>query len=78
METCCADYHKTTLDDGTVVESHTFRCASIARSEEREKRIKAKGHDCDEHRVHGTYLRDNGSENDSYHCGICGDLLQVG
>lgn len=30
---CCADYRKTTLDDGTTVETHTFRCSGIDRTE---------------------------------------------
>jgi len=44
----------------------------------RAKRVKAKGHDCDEHLVHETYVRDNGGVGDAYYCGICGDLIQVG
>lgn len=45
---------------------------------ERLAKIDAKGHDCDEHTEHEEYVRENGGIGDSYVCGICGDLLQVG
>jgi len=45
---------------------------------ERAKRIKRKGHDCEEHSVHETYERDNGGVGDSYVCSVCGEILQVG
>lgn len=77
---CCKDFRRTTLDDGTVVEAHSFGCPAMAkeRSEAEEKRLREKGHDCNDHLVHQTYDRGNGVLGDSYVCGICGDLIQVG
>lgn len=45
---------------------------------ERAERIAEKGHDCEDHRVHETYERDNGGVGDSYVCSVCGEILQVG
>tara|TARA_R110002110_G_scaffold69439_12_gene187218 strand:- start:1570 stop:1788 length:219 start_codon:yes stop_codon:yes gene_type:complete len=45
---------------------------------ERLQRIADKGHDCEDHRVHETYERDNGGVGDSYVCSVCGEILQVG
>lgn len=40
--------------------------------------IAAKGHDCWDNPVHSTFRSSRGGMQDAYHCGICGDLLQVG
>jgi len=69
-----------TMRDGSTVESHSWNCPVEAkkRSEAHQKRIEEKGHDCDEHAVHSLFESDRGGLQDAYHCGICGDLLQVG
>jgi hypothetical protein len=45
---------------------------------EEAKRLKKKGHDCNDFVCHGMYSRENGSLNDYYYCGKCNDLLQTG
>ncbi len=38
----------------------------------------AKGHDCWENVEHSLFESSRGGMQDAYHCGVCGDLLQVG
>lgn len=42
------------------------------------QRVEAKGHDCFDNAVHSTFRSHRGGMQDAYHCGVCGDLLQVG
>jgi hypothetical protein len=55
------------------------RAVAYAESEVRHAaRVKAKGHDCNDHVVHELFESSRGGMQDSYVCGLCGDLLQVG